>query len=87
MERPAGGLAARKGVDLSHEENRGTGSCCEGSGGCGCSCGCSCCGEPGFKRRYQTRAEQIAELEGYLEELTTEVRAVEERLADLKRKR
>ena len=60
--------------------------CCEG-----CSCGCSCCGggscEQGFKRRYQTRAEQFAELEGYLKDLKDEVQAVEERLADLKRKK
>ena len=60
--------------------------CCEG-----CNCGCSCCGDgscdQGFKRRYQTKAEQVAELEGYLRELKSEVQAVEERLADLKRKK
>ena len=57
---------------------------------CGCQsdhdCGCSCeCGGHGghFERRYQTKAEQIAELEAYLRELKTEVQAVEERLADL----
>jgi hypothetical protein len=57
----------------------------------GCGCGCSCCGcgssEQGFKRRYQTKAEQVAELERYLADLKDEVQAVEERLADLKRKK
>ena len=60
--------------------------CC-GSCGCGCGCRCNCSGEGGFKRRYQTRAEQIAELEPYLKDLKAEVRAVEEKLADLKRKK
>ena len=58
--------------------------CCES---CGCGCRCSCSGEGGFKRRYQTRAEQIAELEPYLKDLKAEVRAVEQKLADLKRKK
>ena len=48
-----------------------------------CNCGCECGGH--FERRYQTKAEQIAELEGYLEELKTEVQAVEEHLADLRK--
>lgn len=58
--------------------------------GCGDSCGCEgggCeCGygKGGFHRRYQTKAEQIAELEQYLGELRAEVQAVEERLADLR---
>ncbi|MGI5860617.1 MAG: hypothetical protein ACOX6T_01010 [Myxococcales bacterium] len=38
-----------------------------------------------FNRRFQTKAEQIAELEAYLEELQAEVQAVEERLEDLKK--
>jgi hypothetical protein len=57
---------------------------------CGCQsdeeCGCDCeCGGPNghFERRFQTKAEQIAELEAYLEELKKEVQAVEEHLADL----
>ncbi len=64
-----------------------------------CDCGCesdtrSCCGEGcacpchhggKFQRRYQTKAEQIAELETCLGELKTEVQAVEERLADLRK--
>jgi len=53
--------------------------------GCDCDCGCECCGGGRFHRRYQTKAEQIAELEAYLAELKTEVQAVEERLADLRK--
>jgi hypothetical protein len=55
---------------------------------CGCDggCGCECGGHAGhFERRYQTKAEQIAELEAYLGELKTEVQAVEEHLADLRK--
>jgi hypothetical protein len=52
-----------------------------------CSCGgdggCECGG--GFERRYQTKAEQITELEAYLGDLKTEVQAVEEHLADLRK--
>jgi hypothetical protein len=51
-----------------------------------CDCGCEGCGcEPGFQRRYQTKAEQIAELEAYLSELKLELQAVEEHLADLRK--
>ena len=56
--------------------------------GCGrdCDCGCECgCGHGKFHRRHQTKAEQIAKLEKYLAELKTEVQAVEERLADLRK--
>jgi hypothetical protein len=50
----------------------------------GCDCGCDCDCEGGhFQRRYQTKAEQAAELEPYLADLKLEVQAVEERLADL----
>jgi len=87
MEAAAGGPAAGKGDVVSRAKDCERVTCCEGEEGCGCSCGCSCCGEGGFRRRYQTRAERIAELEGYLRELKTEVQAVEEHLADLKRKR
>jgi hypothetical protein len=61
---------------------------CESDQGCDCDsgCGCDCGGHAGhFERRYQTKAEQIAELEAYLGELKTEVQAVEELLADLRR--
>jgi hypothetical protein len=59
---------------------------CGSDQGCDCDCGCDCCGHSGhFERRYQTKAEQIAELEAYLGELKTEVQAVEEHLADLRR--
>lgn len=68
--------------------------CGEGRGGCDCDCdcgcGCGCCCDCGchagkFQRRYKTKAEQIAELERYLAELKTELQAVEERLADLRK--
>jgi hypothetical protein len=59
---------------------------------CGCGCECNCDGscechrhEGRFVRQYQTRAEQISELESYLAELKLEVQAVEEHLADLQR--
>jgi len=53
---------------------------------CTCECGCECCGSGHrFHRRYQTKAEQIAELDAYLAELKAEVQAVEERLADLRK--
>jgi hypothetical protein len=62
--------------------------CCEGNEctcGSGCTCDCECCRGNRFQRRYQTKAEQIADLEAYLGELKTEVQAVEERLADLRK--
>ena len=40
---------------------------------CGCECGCDCeCHKHGgqIKRRYQTKTEQIAELQNYLSELS-----------------
>jgi hypothetical protein len=56
--------------------------------GCGCDCdsGCECsCHQGHFDRRYQTKAEKMAELEAYLAELKLEVQAVEEHLADLRK--
>jgi len=51
-----------------------------------CDCGCECCGGGrAFHRRYQTRAEQIEELEAYLADLKLEVQAVEEHLGDLRK--
>jgi len=63
---------------------------CQSDQGCRCGCesgcGCECGGHAGhFERRYQTKAEQIEELEAYLDELKTEVQAVEEHLADLRK--
>ena len=53
---------------------------------CGCDNSCKCsCHTGRFERRFQTKAEQIAELEAYLDELKTEVQAVEEHLADLRK--
>ena len=59
---------------------------CQSDQGCSCGCDCECGGHAGrFERHYQTKAEQIAELEAYLNELKTEVQAVEEHLADLRK--
>jgi hypothetical protein len=59
---------------------------CQSEEGCSCGCGCECCGhDGGFERRFQTKAEKVAELEAYLSELKTEVQAVEEHLADLRK--
>lgn len=60
---------------------------------CGCDCGeqegdeCCCRRDRhhGFRRRYQSKAEVIAELESYLAELKAEAQAVEERLGELRR--
>jgi len=63
---------------------------CQAGETCDCDChshnecGCGCHGGH-FERRYQTKAEKIADLETYLMELKTEVRAVEEHLADLRK--
>jgi hypothetical protein len=72
-------------MSCTHGNKGGGGCCCDSGDGCGC--GCCCSGEGGFRRRYQTRAEQIAELSEYLKELKAEVQAVQERLDDLKRKK
>ena len=54
--------------------------------GCGEDCGCQGGGHGEFfERRYQTKAEQIADLEDYLSELKTELQAVEEHMADLRK--
>jgi hypothetical protein len=57
-----------------------------GRGGkeCGCGDGC-CCGSADLQRRFQAKAEQIAALEEYLRKLNLETRAVEERMAELRR--
>jgi hypothetical protein len=62
-------------------------SCGEAQGRCGCGCDCGCGGHGArpFERRFQTKAERIAGLESYLGELKTEVQAVEEHLADLRK--
>jgi hypothetical protein len=64
--------------------NRGTCDC-KNDCDCDCECGCGCHGGHQFHRRYQTKAEQIAELEAYLADLKAEVQAVEERLVDLRK--
>ncbi len=70
----------------THEESE----CgCQGHG-CDCGeglgeCECGCHGSHHVERRFQTKAEKIAELEAYLTDLKAEVQAVEEHLADLHR--
>jgi len=56
---------------------------------CGCHRGSSCdCGGPfHFARRFCTKEERIACLEEYLENLQAEGRAVEERIAEMKKDR
>ena len=54
-------------------------------GSCECGGECSCGSGSHFQRRYQTKEEQIAELENYLKDLKLEVQAVEERLSDLRK--
>jgi hypothetical protein len=65
------------------------GNMCEGHHQTQCSCGghseCDCEGDEGFERQFLTKAEQIEDLEEYLEELKLEIQAVEEHLADLKK--
>jgi hypothetical protein len=64
--------------------NRGT--ChCNNDRDCDCECGCGCHGGGHFHRRFQTKAEQMAELEAYLVDLKAEVQAVKERLVDLRK--
>jgi len=62
---------------------------CECGGSCkeaSCDCGKECCENGGhFLRRYQTKEEQIAELEIYLKDLKLEIQAVEEHLTDLRK--
>jgi len=61
---------------------------CQSGHECSCDqshCECGCHTGHRFERRYQTKAEQIEELEAYLSELKTEVLAVEEHLSDLRK--
>ena len=46
--------------------------------------GCCCC-VPGHGRRFRTREEMVEELEGYMDQLKAESKAVEERIAELKK--
>ena len=65
------------------------GRCCDSTRG-SCSCdsekGNCCCdgGHGGFRRRFKSKAEVIAELESYLTELKAEAQAVEERIKELR---
>jgi hypothetical protein len=61
---------------------------CGGRGGCCCEGGqgACCCegGHGGFRRRFRSKAEAIAELESYLTDLKAEAQAVEERIKELR---
>ena len=79
-----------------HGEHHGDCDCeSEGAGGCECGgheghgeCECGCHegegGEMHFERHFVTRAERIAELEAYLQDLKNEAQGVEERIAEIK---
>jgi len=82
-----------KGCDCnSHAEHEGQCDC--HGGGCGehqgrreSECGCHEGNERTeihFERRFETRAERIAQLEEYMKDLQTEAKAVEERIAEMK---
>jgi hypothetical protein len=78
-------MCCNEGHEHCHHHHRHHGCRCGESRNCessGCECGC---GNDGFRRHYQTKAEQIAELEEYLGALKAEVQAVEERLVDLRK--
>lgn len=69
---------------MAHQQ----GECCHpspaGHHGSDC-CGVGFGGE--FHRRFTSREEVVARLESYLAELRAEAKAVEERIADLKKAR
>ncbi len=61
-----------------------------GRAGCGCQqrdcdCDCDCGGGDHIQRRYETKEEQISSLETYVGELKQELKAVEERIDDLRK--
>lgn len=62
---------------------------CECRGNCDedkCECGDKCCGNGRhFNRLFQTKEEQIVELENYLKDLKLEGQAVEEHLSELRK--
>ncbi len=51
----------------------------------GRGCGCGDHGTRGFRRRFFTKSERIAELKEYLEALKAEAKGVEEQIAELER--
>ena len=70
----------KKGKEMmcGHDEQHGH----HGHQGSECRCGCAGEGH-GFRRRFATREERIAQLQEYLEELHAEAQAVEEHIAEL----
>ena len=72
------GQVSRNGDDCCCEENehqRQRAGCCAHEHGSG----------QRFHRRFVTKEEHIALLEGYLKDLQTEAKAVEEHIADMKK--
>jgi hypothetical protein len=68
-----------------HYEDHGTHRGCHPEG-----CHCRCHrhhGEMGFHRRFISQEEMGAQLEEYLKQLRAEAKGVEERIAELKKKR
>ena len=76
-----------------HEGGHHHDCCCEGRGHSHHRH--HCCGEHGhhhggsvhehgFHRRFATRAERLARMEEYLQDLQAEIKAVEEQIAELK---
>jgi len=76
-----------------HETGHGQGCCCDGPESAHRHH--HCCGEHrhhhchsgrerGFHRRFASRAERLAAMEEYLQDLQAEVKAVEEQIAELK---
>ena len=67
-----------------HGHGHGHGCCCKEHGSHGHRSGCGESHGRHFHRRFATRAERIAGLEEYLEDLRAEVKAVEEHIAEMK---
>jgi len=74
------------GHDCNCGSRHGHDCCCERGHHHGRRHCCCCEGEQGrhFHRRFHTREERLAWLEEYLKDLQTEVKAVEEQMAELK---
>jgi hypothetical protein len=65
-------------------EPRDGGACCsDGHGAHHGHSGSCCCDPHGFARRFVTRAERLAALESYRDELTKELEGVSERISEL----
>jgi hypothetical protein len=52
-----------------------------------CRSGCQCDGPIHFRPRFATKAQEIARLKEYLEDLRNEAKAVEEHIKELSKKK